>query len=323
MKKKYDEKLKRRIEIYLSRLSSSYFKKSNFDKERHVDEHVDIVLMKLNFTIRFNKKKNFKVKRNNMKKDKTCYSCDKSSYFVKNCRSRKIIFQRQINVMLRKKLDEWNTQNIDFDNSKITKIITNDEYFRIRNLEELQQVLKKKVISSTFASNQKINNIIRKAYDKSSYLIEKKFHSNEEYEYDNDNITYDFRKLVEEIEKTIIDIKDNAIEVVNTFENVMSNDVIKEREISLFLRFKLRWQDVTIKEERISSMCNNYWKNCQNQQCHQHQKLWRQWLNIQRQSNDAQNMSKHFDQKDKRRKTLITIRINNFSLTQQRKRKTS
>ena len=51
MKKKYDEKLKGRIETYLNRLSSSYSKKSSFDEKRHVDEHVDIVSMKLNFTI--------------------------------------------------------------------------------------------------------------------------------------------------------------------------------------------------------------------------------------------------------------------------------
>ena len=129
MKKKYDEELKKRVETYSSRLSSSYFEKSNFDKGRRVDEHANIVSMKLNFTIRFNKGKNLKAKRGNMKKDKTCYSCGKSSHFAKNCRSRKMMPQRQINAMLRKKLDEWNTQNIDFNNSKITKIITNDEYF--------------------------------------------------------------------------------------------------------------------------------------------------------------------------------------------------
>ena len=92
MKKKYDEKLKKRIETYLSRLSSSYFEGSNFDKERCVDELIEIVSMKLNFTIRFNKGKNFKVKRSNMKKDKTCYSCDKSSHFIKNCRSQGMMF---------------------------------------------------------------------------------------------------------------------------------------------------------------------------------------------------------------------------------------
>ena len=62
MKKKYDEKSRKRIETYLSRLSSSYFEKLNFDKRRHVDEHVDVISMKLNFTIRFNKGKNFKIK---------------------------------------------------------------------------------------------------------------------------------------------------------------------------------------------------------------------------------------------------------------------
>ena len=106
MKKKYDEELRRRVGTYSSRLPSSYLKESSFDKKRHVDEHVDIVPMKLDFTIRFNKGKNLKVKRNNMKKDKTCYSCDKSSHFVKDCHSRKMMPQRQINIMLKKELDE-------------------------------------------------------------------------------------------------------------------------------------------------------------------------------------------------------------------------
>ena len=106
MKKKYDEKPRGKVGIYSSRLSSLYFEESNFDKGRRVDEHIDIISMKLNFTIRFNKGKNLKVKRDNMKKDKTCYSCDKSSHFAKDCRSREMMSQRQINVMLKKELDE-------------------------------------------------------------------------------------------------------------------------------------------------------------------------------------------------------------------------
>ena len=108
MKKKYDEKFKERTKTYLNRLSSSYFEESSFDKKRHVDEHIDIVSMKLNFTIRLNKGKNLKIKQNNMKKNKTCYSCDKSNHFARDCRSRGMMSQRQINVMLRKKLNEWN-----------------------------------------------------------------------------------------------------------------------------------------------------------------------------------------------------------------------
>ena len=51
MKKKYDEEPRGRVETYSSRLSSSYHEGSNFDKGRRVDEPVDIVSMKLNFTI--------------------------------------------------------------------------------------------------------------------------------------------------------------------------------------------------------------------------------------------------------------------------------
>ena len=262
MKKKYDEKPRGKIETYSSRLSSSYFEESNFDKERRVDEHVDIVSMKLNFTIRFNKEKNFKVKRNNMKKDKTCYSCGKSSHFAKDCRSREMMSQRQINVMLRRELDEWNTQDIDSNNSKIAKIITNDDYFRIRNIKELQQVLNEEVTSTTFVSIQTINDIIKKTYNKSSYLIDEKSHSNEEYEYDNDNMTKDFRKLAKEVERATINIKDNAIEVVDTLEEVIGNDAIREKEIPLPLRFRLRRQNATITEKKILSICNNYWKDC-------------------------------------------------------------
>ena len=106
MKKKYVEESRERIKIYSSRLSSSYFERLNFDKRRRVDEHVDIISMKLNFTIRFNKGKNLKIKQSNEKKDKACYSCDKSSHFAKDYRSREMMPQRQINVMLKKKLDE-------------------------------------------------------------------------------------------------------------------------------------------------------------------------------------------------------------------------
>ena len=106
MKKKYDEKFKGRAEIYSKRLTSSYSKGSSFERGRRVDEYVDIISMKLDFTIRSNKGKKFQNKENDMKKKKTCYSCDKSSHFVKNCRMREMMFSRQINVTLKKILDE-------------------------------------------------------------------------------------------------------------------------------------------------------------------------------------------------------------------------
>ena len=118
--------------------------------------------------------------------------------------------------------------------------------------------MNEEVTNTTFASTQRINDIIKKAYNKSSYSIEGKSHSNEEYDYDNENMAQDLRRLVEEVEKTTSNIKDNAIEVVNTLENVISNDAIKDKETSLFLRLKLRRQNATIEEKETSSICNNY-----------------------------------------------------------------
>ena len=118
--------------------------------------------------------------------------------------------------------------------------------------------MNEKVTSTTFASTQKVNDIIKKAYNKSSYSIEEKSHSNEKYEYDNDNITNDFQKLIEKIERAMIVIKDNAIKVVNILEEIIGNDVIIKEEISLLLRFRLQRRDATIEEKKISSICNNY-----------------------------------------------------------------
>ena len=114
------------------------------------------------------------------------------------------------------------------------------------------------VTSTALATTQRINDIIKKAYNKSSYSIEEKSHSNEKYDYDNDDMTQDLRKLVEEVERATINIKDNAIEIVDTLEDVIGNDVIKGKEIPLLLRSKLARQDVTIGEEEVSPMCNNY-----------------------------------------------------------------
>ena len=62
-------------------------------------------------------------------------------------------------------------------------------------------------------------------------------------------MTYDFRKLVEEVEKATINIKDNAIEVVNTLEDAISNDAIKNKKISLLLRIKLRRQGASVEKD--------------------------------------------------------------------------
>ena len=118
--------------------------------------------------------------------------------------------------------------------------------------------MNEEVTNTTFASTQKINDIIKKAYNKSSYSIEEKSHSNEEYDYDSDNMTKDLRKLAKEVKKATINIKSNAIEIVDTLEEAMGNDAIGNKGIPLSLRLKLRRQNVTIEEKEIPPMCNNY-----------------------------------------------------------------
>ena len=71
-------------------------------------------------------------------------------------------------------------------------------------------------------------------------------------------MTHDFRKFTKKIKKATINIKDNIIKIVNIFENVINNNVIKNKKISLFLRFKLRRQNTIIEENQFSLKYNNY-----------------------------------------------------------------
>ena len=68
----------------------------------------------------------------------------------------------------------------------------------------------------------------------------------------------DLRKFAKEVEKTTIEIKNNAIEIVDTLEAFIGNDVINKKEISLFLRLKLQRQNATIEEKQLVFECEKY-----------------------------------------------------------------
>ena len=81
--------------------------------------------MKLNFTQR-RKKKNFREKQDN-KNLKMCYTCDKSSCFVKDCRLKNLMILRQINVILREILNSQNDVKKQSDTkTHISKIKSNN-----------------------------------------------------------------------------------------------------------------------------------------------------------------------------------------------------
>ena len=70
---------------------------------------------------------------------------------------------QQINVMLRKIFDSQNDIRKQIDTKANTsKIESNDDYYLIKNLNQLQKVLDEILLSKAFASTQKINQILNK-----------------------------------------------------------------------------------------------------------------------------------------------------------------
>ena len=74
-------------------------------------------------------------------------------------------------------------QNKEFENDSL-KIITNEKYYRIENIDELQKVLNNKMKNKILASDKEINTTIRRIFNKSksSYSYQNRFKSNDEHE---------------------------------------------------------------------------------------------------------------------------------------------
>ena len=94
--------------------------------------------MELNFIEKFKRKK-FKKRKDKQSKreDKKYYFCEKKNYFARNCRSINVMNRRKLNVLqiiLVKKKQLKKSKN----ESKFLKVITNDKYYRVKNIDKLQ-----------------------------------------------------------------------------------------------------------------------------------------------------------------------------------------
>ena len=72
--------------------------------------------------------------------------------------------RRQINVLL--KISNVINQNKKFEDDSL-RIITNEKYYRIENIDELQKILNDEMKDKIFASNKKVNTTIRRTFNKS------------------------------------------------------------------------------------------------------------------------------------------------------------
>ena len=108
-------------------------------------------------------------------------------------------------ILVKKKFQE-NVEN----ELKSSRIITNDEYYRIKNIDELQQILKEKASNNASINTKEINKRIQLIFKKKSmisYLNHKETQLNNEYEC---NMTFE-RQLNE---------------IVKALEKALSNDAI-------------------------------------------------------------------------------------------------
>ena len=194
MKKRYDESRERTdifIEHFSERRKESRFNNRNHDKFNYYES----MSMKLNFIQRRKKNKSFKDKQQDNRNNKKCYAYDKSNHFARDCRSKRLMFQRQINVTLKVVFEiEKNWKKAVYSESTETsKDNSNDDYYLIEKSENLQQVLNETTSDKIFAITKKINFIIKrivKERSKTLYLAqvysEKITSSEKDYEWDSE-----------------------------------------------------------------------------------------------------------------------------------------
>jgi len=101
MKKRYDQS-RERAETSFESTIEYHSKESRSSQKYSNSDYRESASMKLDST-QYRKEKNSRGKQDS--KSKTCYSCDKSSHFARDCRSKNLMISRQINAMLREILN--------------------------------------------------------------------------------------------------------------------------------------------------------------------------------------------------------------------------
>lgn len=168
------------------------------------------MFMKLNFIERL-KEKEFKGKRNkqNKQESKKCYSCEKKRHFARDYRLINVMNRRKLNVLQKMVMRERQSKEFESE-SKFSRVITNDEYYRIKNIDELQQILNEIASSKALVNTKEVNESIRLISQRKS------------------NTLYSFR---EEKLKYNQEFETRLQKIIDALKEMLSNDATKEKDI--------------------------------------------------------------------------------------------
>ena len=169
MKKRYNEFVSK-TDIFTNYFSERK-KTSRFNNRSHEEfNYYEFMSMKLNFIQRRKKNKSLKNKQQNNRNSKKCYACDKSNHFAKNCRSKRLMLQRQINATLKVVFEtDKNWKKVVYSKyTKTSKDNSNDDYYLIDESKKLQQVLNEIASNKIFVFTKEINFNIKQIVKKRS-----------------------------------------------------------------------------------------------------------------------------------------------------------
>ena len=131
LKNRLEKSMRNEVNIHhdelIRREEDYYWKKRNHDDK--------IVFIKIDF-IEYRKRKSLKnEQKKRFKDEKKCYNCDKKDHFARDGRSKNKKNQQQINGLI--KISDKTEVQEKKSETDISEVSTNDEYYRIKNVDKL------------------------------------------------------------------------------------------------------------------------------------------------------------------------------------------